>query len=549
MPVRRLCVAVTTASLACSAARPMAGTTSTSPGPTAASGPRALSPGVVRAELQREGAEVTDDGHLRHRYALDLRAGQRVRVEMRGRELDPALEVRGPDGSVVHCDDAFPGSLDAMVDLTAPRDGRYELSASTAPAGQTGRYELWVRSLDPRGDGDEVRLGEEFDRVLSPGEGPGGHWLHFAGRAGERVRLRVTSTAFDTVATVLGPGGERWFNDDANDLGPNRNERALDSTVELALPSTGVYHVVVGAYGGNGAGAFRLRSSVQPPVVLQPGRDRPEGGWAGPRGQGRVLGLYVGISDYPHGGDLYGCADDARFLGEAMRASRLQPASMQTVLTDAQATRAAVLGGVERLAAEATPEDLVMVFYSGHGNVQPAPPGDRAELDGVDETMVLVDGSITDTEFAAALGRVRAGTVILAMDSCHAGGFADDFVTAPGRVGLFSSDEDILSATAEPRRAGGYLSYWLRRAVLGEADARPRDGVLQAGELTDFVYQGFVTDHARMNPSGRNDPFQRLVVRRGAVPWAQSLWNYPRDPDLTLPAVPSVALDSRAPGG
>ena len=131
------------------------------------------------------------------------------------------------------------------------------------------------------------------------------------------------------------------------------------------------------------------------------------------------------------------------------------------------------------------------MFFSGHGNVRPAPDGDRTELDGIDETIELADGALTDTEVAAALSGVRAGTVILALDSCHAGGFADDWVTGPGRIGLFSSDADVLSDTAEPRRAGGYLSWYLRRAVLGEADARPRDGVLQAGELTDYLYAGF----------------------------------------------------------
>lgn len=533
--------------LACSAARPRVtnqATETLSANSTQIShSATSLRPGRVLGTLSHGQSERSPDGRLFHAYPLDLRAGQRVQILLHGEDLDPVLEIVRRDGTTVRSDDAFQGSLDSLIDLSTPRDERYTVRVTTASAGQSGRYTLWLRTADPHGTGDEIRLGETFDRVLSAVDSPGGHWLHFNGRAGERVRLRVTSTSFDTVVTVLGPNGQRWFNDDANDLGQDHTERAVDSTVELALPSSGIYHAIVGSYGGRSAGRFTLRSTVAPPLVILPGHDHPDGGWAGPHGRGRLLGLYVGISDYPQNADLYGCADDARLLAEAMRLSRAQPRSMQTVLTDAGATRRAVLDGINRLVSEATPEDLVMVFYSGHGNVQPAPQGDRTELDGVDETLVLVDGSITDTDFSAAFAGSNAGTVIVALDACHAGGFAEDFVTAPGRIGLFSSDEDVLSATAEPRRAGGYLSYWLRHAVLGEADLHPRDGVLQTGELTDFIYRGFVTDDLRMNPAGTDDPAQRLVVRRGSVAWSQPLWSYPRDPDLSLPSVPTLAHD------
>ena len=83
--------------------------------------------------------------------------------------------------------------------------------------------------------------------------------------------------------------------------------------------------------------------------------------------------------------------------------------------------------------------------------------------------------------------------------------------------------------------------------MLGEADARPRDGVLQAGELTDYLYAGFVADHQRMNRPGSNDPYQRLEAARGSVPWTQALWLYPRSPDGALAPVPAVPLTSAAP--
>jgi hypothetical protein len=527
--------------LGCGAARPAVNAPA-APGEMPAT---ALAWGDTAATLAP--ADATADGRLARRYAIELAAGERVRLAMRSTALDARLVVDGPGGVHVDNDDAFPGSNDAGVMFVAPAAGRYTVRATTANRGESGAFTLRAERLAGDGEGAALAAGSTAEATLDAGGAVPGRWFHFDARGGTRVRLRVTSAAFDTVATVIGPRGQQWINDDANDLGPDRTERPLDSTLEVVVPESGTYHLVVTSYGMRGTGAFRVSASARPPVVLGPGDEAPREGYAGADGRGRVLGLYAGITAYTDHSTLYGCADDARFLGEAMRAAHLQAAADQQVLVDGAATRAAFLAGIRGLAARARPEDVVVVFFSGHGNVRPAPGGDRAELDGIDETIEMVDGPLVDTEVAAALAAVRAGTVILALDSCHAGGFADDWVAAPGRIGLFSSDADVLSDTAEPRRAGGYLSWYLRRAVLGEADDRPRDGVLRAGELTDYLYAGFVADHARMNPPGSVAPFQRLDAARGSVPWTQALWLYPRASDGSLAPLPDVALTSAAP--
>ncbi len=511
--------------------------------------PTGFTLGTVHGKLARGRSDVGEDGRLFQAYSVDLAAGRRVRIAMRSTEFDPNLVLEGPGGFVAANDDAFPGSLDALLDVVPEVSGRYTLRATTASSGQSGTYTLAMERRPDAGEGPEIQLGRTVAQLADPQRHVDvpGTWFHFTARPGSRVRFRVTSMAFDTVATVLGPRGETWVNDDANDTGPNHDERPVDSTLDVAIPEAGIYELVVTSYADAGSGAFRVVATERPPVVIQEGEISPPTGCAGPEARGRVLGFYAGITAYPRG-RLYGCADDARFLGEAMRASHLQSPTDQTVLLDAAVTRAAFIQGINAMASRAQPDDVVLVFYSGHGGVQPVPAGDTSELDGVDETLELVDGPLTDTEVATALGHIQAGTVILALDSCHSGGFMDDWVTAPGRIGLFSSDPDVLSDTAEPRRAGGYLSYYLRRGVLGDADARPRDGVLQAGELTDYLYAGFVTDNNRMNPPHHNDPYQRLVANRGSVAWTEPLWVYPRRAaDLVLPAVPDLPMASPPP--
>ncbi len=500
----------------------------------------ALAPGDPRDE---------DGRHLRS-YEIELDPEERVRIRVTASEIDPMVRVLGPDGFQLENDDVSPSSLDAMLEFYPPLAGRYRLIVTSALPGQTGHYQLRVEPREAASVGALLALGQRtggsLGQTIDPELGPLVTPLQFEADGGSIVRVRVTSRDFDTMVMVVGPNGQTWFNDDANDLGADGTERPLDSTLLIAIPVTGTYRLLVSAYGHERTGAFQVATTLRPPVIVRPGEFAPSGPFAGPEGRGRILGLYAGITEYRTEGRLYGCADDARLLAEAMRAAHLQTPIEQTVLVDGMATRAAFLAGLQDLAQRAAPDDVVMVFWSGHGNVQPAFQ-DPGELDGLDETIRMIDGSLTDTEIVAALDRVRAGTVVLAIDACHSGGFADDFVRRPGRIGLFSSDEDVLSETAEARRAGGYLSWYLRTGVLGHADAKPHDGVLYAGELTDYLSEGFIRDHRLMNGDGEFDPMQRLVVRRGSVSWNDVLWVYPRGEDLAIPALPSMDLMSAPP--
>jgi hypothetical protein len=234
-------------------------------------------------------------------------------------------------------------------------------------------------------------------------------------------------------------------------------------------------------------------------------------------------------------------------LSRAFRARGLQGVDDQIVLTDQQATRARFIDAMRELRMRATGDDLVVIFFSGHGSQQDGRAGDPAELDGLDETLVLYDAEIIDDDVVAMIDLIDADTVLLAIDACSSGGFARDFMTRPNRVGFFSSDEDVLSGTAEDLLAGGFLSYFLRYGVLGEADARPHDGAIQVGELSDYLVEGFARAHDKMNPPGSNEPYQRLVIDRGAVGWESLLWVYPRGPDGQLPEVPDICLDSEPP--
>src|SRR5688572_7253683 len=91
--------------------------------------------------------------------------------------------------------------------------------------------------------------------------------------------------------------------------------------------------------------------------------------------------LCVGINAYGNNSDLAGCINDARDWHQALSARGFTV----TTLTDAQATKAAILGEFARLMRDAATGDTVVIQYSGHGTFVPDVSGD--EPDRYDEAL------------------------------------------------------------------------------------------------------------------------------------------------------------------
>jgi hypothetical protein len=177
---------------------------------------------------------------------------------------------------------------------------------------------------------------------------------------------------------------------------------------------------------------------------------------------------------------------------------------------------------MQRLAGQLRPDDVFVFFYSGHGGQTPS-SADVREIDNRDEYLAVYDGHLVDDELGRLFDAIPARISLVAIDACHSGGFAKDIITRPGRVGLFSSEEDVLSAVAGQFQAGGYLSHFLRVAMQGDADTNPRDHVLTVGELTHHVYTQFGSHAQDVHLAAA---YQHLVVDRGAVGVDQVLWSY-----------------------
>ncbi len=145
----------------------------------------------------------------------------------------------------------------------------------------------------------------------------------------------------------------------------------------------------------------------------------------------RLHALLVGIDAYPPPvPSLRGCVNDVTEMATTLRGRVPADALELLVLTDAAATRSAVIEAIEHHLGSAESDDVALLYYSGHGSQQAAPPEAwPTEPDRRDETLVLVDSrspsswDLADKELAALLQPIagRARHVLVVLDCCHSG--------------------------------------------------------------------------------------------------------------------------------
>ena len=122
-----------------------------------------------------------------------------------------------------------------------------------------------------------------------------------------------------------------------------------------------------------------------------------------------TFALLVGIDRYADTTlrEQRGCVNDVRQLQSFLMSTANVPAENVHVLTDEQATRAAIRTAWDRLEKAAAPGDQVWFHFSGHGSQLPSEDPD--EVDGLDETLVPHDGrssQILDKEVEAWVQRL-----------------------------------------------------------------------------------------------------------------------------------------------
>ena len=140
--------------------------------------------------------------------------------------------------------------------------------------------------------------------------------------------------------------------------------------------------------------------------------------------------LLVGINDYAPvgsgGSDLHSCVNDVRDMANTLSVLNIVPAtsSAMRIITDARATRATIIDGLNWLIVGAKKDDVLFFFYSGHGSQ--VVDVSKDELGKKDETICPYDysttGMIKDTYYRSLLVNQPAGVDMdVILDSGHSG--------------------------------------------------------------------------------------------------------------------------------
>ena len=479
----------------------------------------------LAARMQRSGRlesgdETLQSGEFVDSYEFEGAPGQHLAIDLRSSAFDTYLILKDPAGEQTENDDAEDddsvGHSNIAADLTEA--GTYRVLVTSYETGESGPYSL---TIDPtpaserpppstrdvttltvgtplRGelDGDDPTFdtGEYQDTYV------------FNGTEGQTVRIELSSADFDTYLGLVTPSGEDIANDDY--------QGAADrSVIELTLPETGRYRVQATSYAAGETGTYRLAlatSAASVPVARH--------------STGHVYGLFAGISDYPGDDlDLEYTAEDAMRIRDALIDGGGMRAEDAYTFVDGDATVAHLSSAIRDIGRRMGPDDTLVMFYSGHGGQVPRRDGPNAsDPDGLDETLALYDGPMLDDDLRALFDQIHQGTVLLLLDSCFSGGFAKDIVSAPGRMGIFSSEEDITSNVASKFRAGGYLSLFLDEAIAQGLADDDKDNTITAIELSQYLHERYRADvkSTRTADVVRNEMtlgYQHLVVDRGSI--------------------------------
>lgn len=494
----------------------------------------ASAPRVERGRLAA-GDDSLRTGEFVDVYTFEGQPGQHVTLDVVSQEFDTYLMLVPPRGDRQENDDVEGKPRHSVIEADLTESGSFRVAVTSYQRGETGSYELRMDFGAAASAGSGVSGGQSRDvSVIAYGETKSGELAEgdnrldtgeyrdlyaFEGQRGDEVTVELASTAFDPYVILVPPEGEQIDNDDADG-------RQDLSRVALTLRADGRYRVVATSYATGKTGAYQLtlrRGAAS--VAARPGQPAPGAGAARASGSQRVFGVFVGISNYGgRANNLMFTGDDARHMQQAMLRGTGMRETDGILLVDQQATKAAVRRAFENVARQAGPNDMFVFFYSGHGGRVPRGAFQASDPDNQDETLVFYDQDLTDDEMSDWLAGIHAKVALVVLDACFSGGFSKDVISAPGRMGLFSSEEDVTSGVAVKFRAGGYLAQFIAEAVgdrLADADG---DREITALELSQYLHERYRADVKSGAPGedfvrtgGPQTGYQHLVVDRGSI--------------------------------
>jgi hypothetical protein len=223
--------------------------------------------------------------------------------------------------------------------------------------------------------------------------------------------------------------------------------------------------------------------------------------------------LLVANSTFPADRDnlpeLEGPRNDAALLRDALCDDRhgLFPSDNVRLVTEREA--AEVLREAEELLRSAQPDDVVLLYYSGHGALSVAGDLLLATRD------TRLDRPLSTAVKASSLSDMveesSAATTVIILDCCYSGRFKGarggnlaEALAGRGRFVLTSSRGGELADDAHVQNRASMFTHYLVEALRGAADDVDGDGLVGLNEIYRYV-------HAHLTAGRRQVPERRFA--------------------------------------
>jgi hypothetical protein len=214
------------------------------------------------------------------------------------------------------------------------------------------------------------------------------------------------------------------------------------------------------------------------------------------------------------------------------------PRANAKLLVNGEATATKVRSALTDFLKMPTEDDIVYVYYAGHGVPDPDRPEVLFFLAYDTDRRLLGSTAIPMKELQTSLQMyVRARTVLVFVDACHGSGVTDAYaargMASPQQVDDFLKGlaearpstmtfaaSDVNQLSQEDRKWGGghgVFTYYLLEALKGAADLN-KDNIVRLGEMVQFVSDRVRRDtHSQQSPisSGVYDVALPLTVVPG----------------------------------
>ncbi len=233
--------------------------------------------------------------------------------------------------------------------------------------------------------------------------------------------------------------------------------------------------------------------------------------------------VVVGIGEYasPDIPDLEFARADAQAMYDFLISSAAGPFEEDHILllTDENATGAAMRQAMFVFLQQADWDDLVVIYYAGHGAPDPNRPDNLYLLPHDSDLDAMAATAFPMWDVKTALRRqIKAERVIVIADACHSAGTQEEELTgisgdqnaiAGGFTQLFTPSRRLSITAAdtnefsfEDARWGGHgvFTYFLLEALKGKGDLNG-DGIVTFSEVYQYVSSSVVdATQGRQNP-------------------------------------------------